>query len=264
MLKSIDLFTGIGGLTLALDGISEPLVYCDKAPECKKALTNLMKKGKLPVCPICEDVTLLDKNWLIRNGVTSTPDLIVAGFPCTSISKMGYRKGFSAKEQSGLFYEILRIIDEIQVPMVFLENVVHILKLEMRSVVDELSIKRNYNLRWCTNSAANMGAPHYRERWFCLAFKDSHNKHVKAIQSFHMKPFNWNIINEPERTMNVTTKIEKQKLHLRLAMLGNSVVPSAVRYALLFLASMNDAIIGGKINIFANLIRGLISGRNVV
>jgi site-specific DNA-cytosine methylase len=33
MLRSLDLFSGVGGMTLALRGIAEPVAYCDSSPE---------------------------------------------------------------------------------------------------------------------------------------------------------------------------------------------------------------------------------------
>ena len=38
MIKSLDLFSGIGGMTLALKGIADPLAYCEVSSEPQKCL----------------------------------------------------------------------------------------------------------------------------------------------------------------------------------------------------------------------------------
>jgi site-specific DNA-cytosine methylase len=234
-LSSIDLFTGIGGITQALHGIAHPVAYCDVDPETHIVLKRLMARGKLPVCPISSDVKTLNKVWLIRHGVKKKPHMICGGFPCTSVSLLGNKDGFNNTiDGSGLFFEILRLADELQTPILFLENVQNILNMEMDAIVRELVNKRGYNVRWCVNSAQNMGAPHQRKRWFCLAYKESiANKSIPVAAIY--KPFNWNERHEPERTICDQGKEGNKMIYKRHAMLGNSVVPDAVRYAFMYL-----------------------------
>lgn len=233
-LSSIDLFTGIGGITLALQGIAHPLLYCDIAPECHQVLHRLIKKNKIPKCPISSDVKTLNKAWMKRHGIRTNPDIIVGGFPCTSVSTLGNKDGFkNTIDGSGLFYQILRLADELDTPYLFLENVQNILNMEMEAIVRELVHKRGYSIRWCVNSAKNMGAPHQRNRWFCLAYKKQ-----QAIRAFsNYKPYNWNVSREPDRTTSTlpASKEAAKKLYKRHEMLGNSVVPDCVRYAFMFL-----------------------------
>jgi len=63
-LRSLDLFTGIGGFTLALKGLADPVAYCDISEDSRCALGSLMKRRLLPRAPICEDITKLDMQWL--------------------------------------------------------------------------------------------------------------------------------------------------------------------------------------------------------
>lgn len=231
MLKSIDLFSGIGGLTLALHDVASPVLYCDHASDSQAVLQNLMRRDRLPRAPICSDVKDVTRSWVKKHCAgTERADLIVAGFPCTSISKMGLQKGFRELDKSGLFYEVLRIADELKTPMVFLENVMNILRLEMNTVVHEIAKKRGYRVMWCINSASNMGAAHERKRWFCLAVKQGYK--MPQLPFKNQRSFNWNERLEPERT---TTTIRKGEAYSRIGLLGNSVVPDAVRYAFRFL-----------------------------
>lgn len=77
MLKSLDLFSGVGGITHALRGLATPVMYCERDPGCIKTLTTLMHDGKLPKAPVCNDV-----QKLTPSSVPSGIDLIAAGFPC--------------------------------------------------------------------------------------------------------------------------------------------------------------------------------------
>lgn len=53
-------------------------------------------------------------------------DVLVGGFPCTDLSVAGAREGINAK-RSGLFFEMMRVADELSVPWVVWENVVGLL-----------------------------------------------------------------------------------------------------------------------------------------
>jgi len=65
-------------------------------------------------------------------------DLIMGGSPCQSFSNAGNRKGFDGK--SGLFYEFVRLVNEIKPKYFLLENVK--MKQEWQDVIsEELGVK---------------------------------------------------------------------------------------------------------------------------
>lgn len=229
MLRSIDLFSGIGGMTLGLHCIAKPILYCDIAPESQAVLLQRMRLDHLPVAPIASDVRKVD------GSVLEEVDMITAGFPCVGFSMMGMQKAFEDKD-SGLFSEVLRICDSCKVPppLIFLENVVNVLRLGMVNIIDELSVKRGYEVRWCTVSAEFMGAPHVRNRWFCLAVKPGF-----AFRWLNDAPFvGYPWTKETMRSLVRTVPASVQTT-IRCGLLGNSVVPDAVRYAFLFLSGRN-------------------------
>ena len=145
ILKSLDLFSGIGGLTLALTGVAKPLAYCDIEPTAIAVIKdNMSTLGNLPRAAISTDVRTLDHKWLKENvtGMDATPDAIVAGYPCTGFSLVGKRDGYE-NEQSGLFSEICRIIDQNKsIKYCFFENVSQIVHDGMKTFVNELHRKR--------------------------------------------------------------------------------------------------------------------------
>lgn len=77
LLKSLDLFSGCGGITHALRGMATPVLYCEREDSCVATLTHLMKSRKLPTAPVHPDVQTL-KGKPLRGKV----DMIVGGWPC--------------------------------------------------------------------------------------------------------------------------------------------------------------------------------------
>lgn len=77
MIKSLDLFSGVGGITHALRGLATPVTYCEKDTDCHVVLRKLMSQGKLPKAPIHPDVARLS-----ASSLPGKVDMIVAGFPC--------------------------------------------------------------------------------------------------------------------------------------------------------------------------------------
>jgi len=165
-LNALDLFSGIGGNTLALKDYVKTIAYCEADRHAQAVLLSRMADGSIEPAPIWDDVSSL------RAECFDVPiDIIIAGFPCQDISSVGSRSGLAGK-RSGLFFEVLRLIDEIKPPFAFLENVPAIRTRGGERVVKELA-RRGYDCRWDTISAYDVGAPHKRERWFLMAYSKS-------------------------------------------------------------------------------------------
>jgi len=110
--KHVDLFTGIAGFTLGLQGISEPAIMCEICRKCNEEL-----RKRYPNVEIKEDIR-----------TTNFPDerddiwLVCGGFPCQDISCAGKGVGLSGA-RSGLWSEMRRIISELRSPWLLIENV---------------------------------------------------------------------------------------------------------------------------------------------
>jgi DNA (cytosine-5)-methyltransferase 1 len=163
MLNGLSLFSGIGGLDVALSDYVRPIAYCEIDAYCQGVLFNQMEKGFLLRAPIWGDIRSLDGSDDFRSCV----DIIYGGFPCQDISVAGHGKGL-AGERSGLYWQIHRLAKEIIPKFIFLENVPAICTKGGWDIVSSLA-EVGYNSRWCVMSAASVGACHKRERWFCLA-----------------------------------------------------------------------------------------------
>jgi len=182
MLNGLDLFSGIGGITLALSEWVKPVAYCDIEPFSQRVLLSRMLEGKLPRAPIWDDVTTL------RGTDLPSVDIIYGGFPCQDISVAGVGKGLEGK-RSGLFFEICRLAKELKPTFLFLENVSAITGRGLDVVGKEIS-EMGYDCRWCCLSASEVGANHRRERWWLLAYSSEfgcndgcNNREERHVQS---------------------------------------------------------------------------------
>jgi DNA (cytosine-5)-methyltransferase 1 len=126
-----------------------------------------MADDSIEPAPIWDDITTLK-----REHFDLPIDIIVGGFPCQDISVAGKGEGIIEGNRSGLFFEVLRLTDELRPKFLFLENVPAIRTRGLDVVLQELT-QRGYDCRWTMLSAAQVGANHKRERWFLLAHSSS-------------------------------------------------------------------------------------------
>lgn len=167
-MNGLDLFSGIGGISLALEEWVRPVIYCESDPYCQGVLLSRMRSGNLSRAPIWDDVRTL-KAELLPGDI----GIIYGGFPCQDISVAGTGRGLEG-ERSGLFFEIARLAKEIKPAFIFLENVPAIRTRGGEAVGKELAAL-GYDCRWDVISAAEIGAPHLRKRWFLLAYAERFN-----------------------------------------------------------------------------------------
>lgn len=157
-----ELFAGIGGIGLGLERTGAFKVVWQV--ENNKYAIDVLKKHWADV-PRWGDVRTFPpepKGW----GC----DFITAGFPCQDISVAGLGKGLDG-ERSGLFYETIRILTEVQPRYVLLENVAALLYRGLGKVLSTL-YEIGYSSEWYTVRASDVGAPHKRERVFIFAYSD--------------------------------------------------------------------------------------------
>lgn len=225
MLVTLDLFTGIAGITQALQGLVAPAYYCDINAHSNKVLERLMSRGHIPKAPIWTDVRTLGKAQLAGKAI----DMIISSWPCVGFSNMGKRQHFQ-EAGSSLFYETMRLLDLTKAKAVFFENVPQVLQ-ELQEVREQLVVKRKFQLRWCIIPAYAVGARHSRDRWFCLATRPGFKLEATGLS---FKRIDW--ANEPPRTVD-PKQVPQSEVNARCFALGNAVVPECVRKAFFYLAS---------------------------
>ena len=241
-LYGLDLFSGIGGNTLALREWIKTIAYCEQDRHAQSVLLSRMADKSIESAPIWDDITTLS------GSMFDTPiDIMFGGFPCQDISCAGDGIGLAGK-RSGLFFQIVRLAKQIQPTFLFLENVSNIRTKGMDTVIQELA-QIGYDCRWTMLSAAEIGAPHKRERWFLLAYSKifcgrgkiqdvySSNEKIKRSQSKHQKKL-WKPItadwwSSESDLVRVADGISFRMD--RLKRLGNAVVPLQAQTAFKYL-----------------------------
>ena len=98
-------------------------------------------------------------------------DVICGGFPCQDISYAGLGAGLDG-ERSGLFFEAVRVVQELRPRIVVLENVAALLTRGLDRVLGTLA-EIGFDAEWHCIPAAAVGAPHIRDRVFVLAYAES-------------------------------------------------------------------------------------------
>ena len=144
-----------------------PIVAVEWDPYACAVLRERAADGWFPGLSVYEgDVRLFDPS-----KYTGRVDCIAAGFPCQDISVAGNGAGING-ERSGLYREILRIADVVRPIFLFLENSPAIVGNGLGTVLGDLAARR-YDGRWTVLAAADVGAPHIRERWWGLFWRNA-------------------------------------------------------------------------------------------
>lgn len=174
-LRVLDLFSGIGGFSLGLERAGmQTVAFC----EIEEFPRRVLKKH-LPEVPIYDDVRTLTAARLAADGISV--DVICGGFPCQDISNAGQKAGISG-ERSGLWKEYARIIGEIRPQYAIMENVSALLYRGMGTVLGDLA-EIGYDAEWHCISAADVGAPHLRERIWIVAYTNGNSESNCAINA---------------------------------------------------------------------------------
>lgn len=219
MATHADLFAGMGGMTIALRGISVPRAYCEADPVALAFLRREMSRGNLPSAAVVEDVRDVQAFRAL-----SAVSIVTAGFPCVGFSSVGHKRGLS-DERSALFHAAVSAAIAVRADHIFLENVPDILShsADVKDICVTLHAAGYERIRWTIVSASDVGAPHLRRRWFCLCSKPGRTIDLSGAEPLP----GWTAPPCP------TSSTDRDDDLLR--MLGNSLVPQAARAALEYL-----------------------------
>jgi DNA (cytosine-5)-methyltransferase 1 len=162
-LRELALFAGVGGGILGGHLLGWTTVCAvENDPYCINVLLQRQKDGCLPGFPIWDDIRTFDGRPF-RGHV----DVITGGFPCTDISCAGKGQGITG-ENSKLFFEMLRIIEEVRPTFVFAENAKELRTKGIGIVLAGLA-RLGYDARWGVLGARHVGANHWRKRMWVVA-----------------------------------------------------------------------------------------------
>lgn len=161
-LKTVSLFSGIGGLDLGFIRAGFDVIW---ANDFDKYAVETYKAN------IDDKIILGDINELIDD--IPPHDVLLAGFPCQPFSMMGKQKGFS-DERGTLFFTIEKILSVHKPKVIVLENVKNLLTHNsgktFKRMKDILENKLNYSIYYKVLNSQDYGVPQTRRRVFVVGF----------------------------------------------------------------------------------------------
>ncbi|NKB18116.1 MAG: DNA cytosine methyltransferase [Pseudanabaena sp. CRU_2_10] len=160
-MKHLDLFAGIGGFSLAAQSLG---IETAQFVEINSYCCHVLRKN-FPTIPIHRDIRTF-------HAAPNQFDLITGGSPCQDLSLAGKRSGI-AGSRSGLWFQMLRVIDEAKPRFVIWENVKGAFYTGGLTEVSHGLCQLGYRFDVEILSAAAVGAPHLRERVFVAAYASS-------------------------------------------------------------------------------------------
>ena len=167
-LKCASFFAGVGGIDLGFQNNNFEVIYANEMD--KNAVITYEENFDIKVdCRKIEDV-----------AVEEIPDfdIMLAGFPCTSFSIAGYRKGFDDEKSGHLFFELERIFSVKKPRIIFLENVKNLIsddKGNTFKIIVETLEANGYKdkIKFHIMNAKDFGnVPQNRERIYIVAFRE--------------------------------------------------------------------------------------------
>jgi DNA (cytosine-5)-methyltransferase 1 len=225
-MQALDVFSGIGGFSVALRGAFRTVGYCEIDEPCRAVLQRNIRRGRLERAAIHDDVRTLRSA-----DVHERVDLVTAGFPCQDISTLNRKRTGLQGARSGLFYDLMEWVKQRRdVRYVLLENSPDIRTNGLDAVLACLRDCGFTHIAYGYFTAAELGAPHVRKRWYCLAARSA--AAAARLPALPERPaFDWADA-RPQKRRLVPRTAETHKANIgRCAMLGNSVVPDVVAHA---------------------------------
>ena len=172
-MKELSLFSGAGGGVLGTNLLGwETIGYVEYNEYCQRIIGQRIKDGYLDEAPIFSDV-----NAFISEGYADAykgmVGVVSAGFPCQPFSVAGKRE--AKDDPRNCWPQTIDIIRRVRPHYCLLENVGGLLSRKHRyfeTILKDLA-ESGYDARWKVISAAEVGAPHKRDRLWVVAYPDS-------------------------------------------------------------------------------------------
>jgi len=178
-LTHINLFSGHGGWDIAIQQWIEQtnqklelrtVLYCEIESYCQQVIAQRQRDGLLsPEACIWDDVRTLN-----LEGFRGAIDILSASAPCQPFSVAGKQR--QDQDERDMFPDTLRLISECRPRTLVLENVAGVLSTGsgkrrpyIERVLCQLTEIGYTDIRWEILSAKDVGAPHLRKRWLCIA-----------------------------------------------------------------------------------------------
>lgn len=180
--RTVDLCAGIGGIRRGFELTGQFKNVLSSEIDKYACITYKHLFGDDP----CNDLTSDE----FKKRISETPfDVLLAGFPCQTFSRVGKEEGFADKTKGQIFFHIAEIIKNSRPIVVFLENVDRLVTHDdgntFRIIVDKLINELGYyiigvnktpegaleyNPKSFIRNSRDFGVPQNRPRTYIIAF----------------------------------------------------------------------------------------------
>lgn len=194
------LFAGIGGFDLAAEAMGWVTRWVSEIEPYPCAVLA----HHFPNAPNLGDATAID--WSTVERV----DVVCGGFPCQPHSVAGKRE--ASADDRDLWVECVRCLRVLRPRYAVFENVAGLLTSEsggfFNRVLSDLA-QIGYDAEWFVLSAADVGAPHRRERIWIVAYPDESGRSRRA-ESHEGRRFSSNVVGSVGNAASVGRGAEGQ------------------------------------------------------
>ena len=179
-MRELSLFTGTGGGLLGSHLLGwTPIGYVEFNEYCQRVIRQRINDEILPSAPIFGDVREFVQSGTARE-YRGFADVVTGGFPCQPFSVAGKQLG--SDDPRNMWPATIAVIDAVRPRYCFLENVPGLLNSGyFGTIIGDLA-KSGYCVRYRILSAAELGAPHKRDRLWIMAHADSRGEPKLSAQ----------------------------------------------------------------------------------
>ncbi|MDF2941244.1 MAG: modification methylase HaeIII [Herbinix sp.] len=166
MLKIVDLFAGVGGLSYGFIRAGAEIVL---ANEIDNQIAKSYIRNHTNTNMINADITTIDINKVFEKYL-GTVDVVIGGPPCQGFSQKGSRKTIN-DERNFLFRYFYEVVKYLRPKYFLIENVPNLLTAEkglFRKEIESLFNEIGYSLDCKVLNAADFGVPQTRRRALIL------------------------------------------------------------------------------------------------
>lgn len=189
--KIIDLFAGVGGMSLGFEMTGFEVVL---ANEYDTSIAEAYVNNRANANMIVADITKLDIQKTFGAYINNV-DVVIGGPPCQGFSQKGQRKSIN-DERNFLFKYFYNVVKLVQPKYFVMENVPNLLTSENGYFLEEIQKlfeKIGYTIHADVLNAADFGVPQNRRRAFILGKKGSQ---LLLPKSAEVKTTIWDAISD--------------------------------------------------------------------
>jgi DNA (cytosine-5)-methyltransferase 1 len=182
VLRTIDLFSGAGGLSVGFEWLSRGSFQTVWANDFNSYAANTYNRN---FGGICNEGDIVD---ILENPSTEVPeaDIVVGGPPCQGFSLLNKKRADDPRKK--LWIPFMEVIDRSGAGMFVMENVPQLLGSLEHQEIEEWASARGFNTWSGLLVAADYGVPQTRKRAFIVGARDIAPERFFPPKRTHFNP----------------------------------------------------------------------------